>query len=278
MLKGVELSSVYTNGLCVICINWLRWIVGDYVARTYWAELAFTLSGKRTGFYSLQTLATVHLSTTAELSMKKKFLCLLILQHSPWMAEQRLGVLLWLFTYAMNAFLLFFLRPNVAAICPYTRCCYIMPGLDCFLFLSFLSNLGLFSLGEGSRSTITNRTTGGHHSLWGCLLWISGGPESFKWSVFWGACREEGGYSWRQWVRVGQLFRHHCRSSRYLDAKYWFYCSACRKSTVVRLLFRFYEPQQGNIYIAGQNIREVSLDSLRKALGVVPQVWKHINT
>lgn len=48
--------------------------------------------------------------------------------------------------------------------------------------------------------------------------------------------------------------------------------SACRKSTIVRLLFRFYEPQQGNIYIAGQNIRDVSLESLRKALGVVPQV------
>lgn len=48
--------------------------------------------------------------------------------------------------------------------------------------------------------------------------------------------------------------------------------SGCRKSTIVRLLFRFYEPQQGNIYIAGQNIREVSLDSLRKSLGVVPQV------
>lgn len=45
-----------------------------------------------------------------------------------------------------------------------------------------------------------------------------------------------------------------------------------RKSTIVRLLFRFYEPQRGNIYIAGQNIREASLDSLRKALGVVPQV------
>lgn len=48
--------------------------------------------------------------------------------------------------------------------------------------------------------------------------------------------------------------------------------SGCRKSTIVRLLFRFYEPQRGNIYIAGQNIRDVSLDSLRKALGVVPQV------
>ena len=47
---------------------------------------------------------------------------------------------------------------------------------------------------------------------------------------------------------------------------------ASRKSTIVRMLFRFYEPQQGNIYIAGQNIRDVSLNSLRKALGVVPQV------
>lgn len=47
--------------------------------------------------------------------------------------------------------------------------------------------------------------------------------------------------------------------------------SGSGKSTIVRLLFRFYEPQQGNIYIAGQNIREVGLESLRKAVGVVPQ-------
>ncbi|XP_041111540.1 ATP-binding cassette sub-family B member 7, mitochondrial-like isoform X2 [Polyodon spathula] len=47
--------------------------------------------------------------------------------------------------------------------------------------------------------------------------------------------------------------------------------SGSGKSTIVRLLFRFYEPQRGNIYVAGQNIREASLDSLRKALGVVPQ-------
>ncbi|XP_026186519.1 iron-sulfur clusters transporter ABCB7, mitochondrial [Mastacembelus armatus] len=47
--------------------------------------------------------------------------------------------------------------------------------------------------------------------------------------------------------------------------------SGSGKSTIVRLLFRFYEPQRGNIFIAGQNIRDVSLDSLRKALGVVPQ-------
>ncbi|XP_029369193.1 iron-sulfur clusters transporter ABCB7, mitochondrial isoform X2 [Echeneis naucrates] len=47
--------------------------------------------------------------------------------------------------------------------------------------------------------------------------------------------------------------------------------SGSGKSTIVRLLFRFYEPQKGNIYIAGQNLRDVSLDSLRRALGVVPQ-------
>ncbi|XP_034087093.1 ATP-binding cassette sub-family B member 7, mitochondrial isoform X1 [Gymnodraco acuticeps] len=47
--------------------------------------------------------------------------------------------------------------------------------------------------------------------------------------------------------------------------------SGSGKSTIVRLLFRFFEPQQGNIYIGGQNIRDVGLDSLRRSLGVVPQ-------
>lgn len=44
------------------------------------------------------------------------------------------------------------------------------------------------------------------------------------------------------------------------------------KSTMVRLLFRFFEPQSGNIMIAGQNIKDVDLHSLRKAIAVVPQV------
>ncbi|XP_072914032.1 iron-sulfur clusters transporter ABCB7, mitochondrial [Hemitrygon akajei] len=47
--------------------------------------------------------------------------------------------------------------------------------------------------------------------------------------------------------------------------------SGSGKSTIVRLLFRFYEPQKGNIYVAGQNIKDVSLESLRKAIGIVPQ-------
>ncbi|XP_066496175.1 iron-sulfur clusters transporter ABCB7, mitochondrial [Tiliqua scincoides] len=47
--------------------------------------------------------------------------------------------------------------------------------------------------------------------------------------------------------------------------------SGSGKSTIVRLLFRFYEPQKGDIYVSDQNIRNVSLESLRKAIGVVPQ-------
>ncbi|SNX81929.1 probable Iron-sulfur clusters transporter ATM1, mitochondrial [Melanopsichium pennsylvanicum] len=47
--------------------------------------------------------------------------------------------------------------------------------------------------------------------------------------------------------------------------------SGCGKSTIFRLLFRFYEPQSGKIYIDGQDITKVSLESLRRHVGVVPQ-------
>ena len=47
--------------------------------------------------------------------------------------------------------------------------------------------------------------------------------------------------------------------------------SGSGKSTILRLLFRFYEPQSGTILVDGQNIREVQLESLRQAIGVVPQ-------
>ncbi|KAF2724320.1 ABC transporter-like protein [Polychaeton citri CBS 116435] len=47
--------------------------------------------------------------------------------------------------------------------------------------------------------------------------------------------------------------------------------SGCGKSTVLRLLFRFYDVESGRITIDGQDIRDVSLESLRKAIGVVPQ-------
>jgi ATP-binding cassette, subfamily B, heavy metal transporter len=43
------------------------------------------------------------------------------------------------------------------------------------------------------------------------------------------------------------------------------------KSTLVKLLFRFYDPDSGRIVIDGQDIRQVSQDSLRQAIGIVPQ-------
>ena len=47
--------------------------------------------------------------------------------------------------------------------------------------------------------------------------------------------------------------------------------SGCGKSTILRLLFRFYDTDSGRILIDGQDIRDVSLESLRAAIGVVPQ-------
>ena len=47
--------------------------------------------------------------------------------------------------------------------------------------------------------------------------------------------------------------------------------SGCGKSTILRLLFRFYDAQSGKVLIDGQDIRDVTLDSLRQSIGVVPQ-------
>ena len=47
--------------------------------------------------------------------------------------------------------------------------------------------------------------------------------------------------------------------------------SGAGKSTIARLLFRFYDVDAGAIEIDGQDIREVTQDSLRRAIGVVPQ-------
>ncbi|XP_054265691.1 ATP-binding cassette sub-family B member 6-like [Macrosteles quadrilineatus] len=47
--------------------------------------------------------------------------------------------------------------------------------------------------------------------------------------------------------------------------------SGSGKSTIIRLLFRFYDVEQGSIFIDGQNVKTVRQDSLRRAIGVVPQ-------
>jgi len=43
------------------------------------------------------------------------------------------------------------------------------------------------------------------------------------------------------------------------------------KSTISRLLFKFYDPQEGGVYINNININKISQESLRKMIGVVPQ-------
>lgn len=47
--------------------------------------------------------------------------------------------------------------------------------------------------------------------------------------------------------------------------------SGSGKSTILRLLYRFFTPDSGTIQVDGQEIRNVTLDSLRKCIGVVPQ-------
>ncbi|WP_292931186.1 ABC transporter ATP-binding protein/permease [Noviherbaspirillum sp.] len=47
--------------------------------------------------------------------------------------------------------------------------------------------------------------------------------------------------------------------------------SGSGKSTLSRLLFRFYDVNSGNITIDGQDLRDVTQISLRKAIGIVPQ-------
>ncbi len=47
--------------------------------------------------------------------------------------------------------------------------------------------------------------------------------------------------------------------------------SGAGKSTISRLLFRFYDIDEGRITIDGQDIRDVTQKSLRAALGIVPQ-------
>ncbi|HKJ09728.1 MAG TPA: ABC transporter ATP-binding protein/permease, partial [Gammaproteobacteria bacterium] len=47
--------------------------------------------------------------------------------------------------------------------------------------------------------------------------------------------------------------------------------SGAGKSTLARLLFRFYEVNAGRVLINGQDVRDVTQQSLRAAIGIVPQ-------
>ena len=43
------------------------------------------------------------------------------------------------------------------------------------------------------------------------------------------------------------------------------------KSTIAKLVTRFYDPTEGRVLIDGHDLRDVTLESLRRQLGVVPQ-------
>ena len=47
--------------------------------------------------------------------------------------------------------------------------------------------------------------------------------------------------------------------------------SGCGKSTILRLLYRFYQANSGKIMINGLNIYDYDINSIRKCIGVVPQ-------
>ena len=54
--------------------------------------------------------------------------------------------------------------------------------------------------------------------------------------------------------------------------------SGAGKSTIARLLYRFYDINKGSIEIDGQNIQQISQESLRRAIAIVPQDTVLFNT
>ena len=47
--------------------------------------------------------------------------------------------------------------------------------------------------------------------------------------------------------------------------------SGSGKTSILRLLYRFYDPHAGRVLVDGQDLRDLDLDSLRRHIGVVPQ-------
>ena len=47
--------------------------------------------------------------------------------------------------------------------------------------------------------------------------------------------------------------------------------SGCGKSTLIKLLYRLYDVDSGNILVDGQDVRDVKQESLREAMSIVPQ-------
>ncbi len=51
----------------------------------------------------------------------------------------------------------------------------------------------------------------------------------------------------------------------------WWDPSGAGKSTISRILYRFYDIKSGSVTIDGQDIRDVTQASLRRVIGIVPQ-------
>jgi ABC-type multidrug transport system fused ATPase/permease subunit len=47
--------------------------------------------------------------------------------------------------------------------------------------------------------------------------------------------------------------------------------SGCGKSTILRLLYRFYNPDSGHIMLGGRELKDLNTDSVQRAIAVVPQ-------
>jgi len=47
--------------------------------------------------------------------------------------------------------------------------------------------------------------------------------------------------------------------------------SGSGKSTILRLLYRFYDPQRGTVLVDGRSVDEITIRSLREQIGIVPQ-------
>lgn len=47
--------------------------------------------------------------------------------------------------------------------------------------------------------------------------------------------------------------------------------SGCGKSTILRLLYRFYDPSSGSVTIGGVPIQDLDIESIRRSIAVVPQ-------
>ena len=52
--------------------------------------------------------------------------------------------------------------------------------------------------------------------------------------------------------------------------------TSTEKSTLLKLLFRLYDVSSGSIKIDDQDIRDVTIQSIRESIGVVPQVISRI--